>query len=348
MKIATLLNYAGDYLAAADEVAELEKAGLDVVLVPEPYGFDAATMMGFLSARTQRVQIASGILPIYSRTPTLLAMTAAGLDALSSGRAILGIGASGPQVIEGWHGVPYDAPLQRMQEIISVCRTVWRREPVQHAGAKYQIPLGAGQGTGLGKPLKLINRPHRDTIPILIAALGAKSVEMTAEHADAWLPAFFVPGQSDRYWQSALTKGTANRSSELPPLDVYAGSLVAIGDDVEGLRDLLRPVTALYLGGMGAKGKNFYNELFANYGYRQEAAAIQDLYLSGRKDAAEAAVPDTFLRDSSLVGSAGFVRDQIAAFRAAGVTSLNVTLAGVTLKDRLHTLEQFRNILDQG
>ena len=347
MKIATLMNYADDYHAIVDEVRDLERAGLDVLFVPEAYGFDAPTMMGYLAANTKTVQIASGILPIYSRTPTLLAMTAAGLDNLSGGRAMLGLGASGPQVIEGWHGVPYDAPVARMREIIAICRTVWRRERLDHQGTKYHMPLPRDQGRGLGKPLKMITTPMRPQIPIIVASLGDKSVEMTAELADGWLPAFFLPGVSEQPWKDALKRGQERRSSDLAPLEVYAGGLVAIGENVEHLRDSVRPVTALYVGGMGARSKNFYNELFASYGYEEEARRIQDLFLSGKKVEAEAAIPESFLRETTLVGPEGFVKERVAAFRDAGVTCLNIAAAGETPAERIRTVDRLRNIVEQ-
>src|SRR4051794_12200997 len=192
MLLSTMLQYSDDPLAGAEAAVAMERAGLDVIWVPEAYSFDAVSLMGFLAARTERVEIGSGILPIYSRTPTLTAMSAAGLDALSNGRAILGLGASGPQVIEGFHGVPYDKPVTRTREIIDICRKVWRRERLEHDGL-YPIPLPEGRGTGLGKPLKLINHPKRANIPIWVAALGDKNVEMTAELAEGWLPHVLVP-----------------------------------------------------------------------------------------------------------------------------------------------------------
>ena len=193
MRVGMFLNYAGGFREAADEVAELEQAGIDRIAVPEAYSFDAVSQLGFLAARTSKITLASGILQLYTRTPTLTAMTAAGLDYVSDGRFELGIGASGPQVIEGFHGVRYDAPLGRTREIIEICRMTWRREPVVHQGAKYHIPLPEGEGTGLGKPLKLINHPVRERIPITIASLGQKSVEQTAEIAEGWMPMFFHP-----------------------------------------------------------------------------------------------------------------------------------------------------------
>ena len=314
--------------AAADNVADLEHAGLDVVWVAEAYTFDAVSYMGFLAARTERITIGSAILPIYTRTPTLLGMTAAGLDALSGGRFILGLGASGPQVIEGFHGVPYDAPLGRTREIIDICRQVWRREPVVHDGRNYQVPLPPEKGTGLGKALKLINRPVRPDIPIYVASLGPKNVEMTAEVADGWLPLFYLPEQAGDVFGESLGKGMANRAPDLGPLEIVAGGMVAIGDDVTHLRDLLRPMVALYVGGMGARGQNFYNALACRYGYEAEAARIQDLYLDGKKDEAAAAVPAEFLEQMSLVGPAGYVKERLGVFKESGVTTLSITPVG--------------------
>jgi F420-dependent oxidoreductase-like protein len=313
---------------AVAQVGELERAGLDIVWVAEAYSFDAVSMAGFVAARTERITIGTAILPIYTRTPTLLAMTAAGLDALSDGRFILGVGASGPQVIEGFHGVPYDAPLGRTREIIDICRQVWRREPVVHDGPRYRVPLPPDQGTGLGKALKLINHPVRARIPIYVAALGPKNVEMTAEVADGWLPLFWVPEQAASVFGESLSKGGANRSADLAPLEVVAGSLVAIGDDVTHLRDLMRPVVALYVGGMGARDRNFYNALIRRYGYEAEAERIQDLYLDGKKDEAAAAVPAELLERMTLVGPAGYVRERLDAFRESGVTTLSMQPVG--------------------
>jgi F420-dependent oxidoreductase-like protein len=309
-------------------IGELERAGLDVIWVGEPYGFDAPTTLAFMAARTERLQLGAGILPIYSRTPTLTAMTAAGLDFLSGGRAILGLGASGPQVVEGWHGVPYDRPLQRTREVVDIARKVWRRDVVTHDGPIYHLPLPEGQGMGLGKPLKMIVPPLRPDIPIFIAALGAKTVEYTAAAAEGWLPLFFVPDAADKIWGEPLAAGRARRPDSLPPLEICAGGIVAIGADAAVKRDLARPHIALYVGGMGARGKNFYNDLFASYGYEEEAAQIQDLYLSGKKREAEAAIPDSFLEQISLCGPEGYVRDRLAAYRAAGVTILNVDAVG--------------------
>jgi F420-dependent oxidoreductase-like protein len=327
MKISTQLMYAGDPKALIEQVVSMENAGLDTVWVAEAYGFDSPTLMGYLAAKTSRVEIGSAILPIYSRTPALIAQTAAGLDAVSGGRAILGLGASGPQVIEGWHGVAYDKPLGRTREIVDICRRIWRREVITNSG-NYSIPLPAGQGTGLGKPLKLLTRPLRADIPIYIASLGDKNVQMTAEIADGWLPTLFIPEKAASVWGSALAAGKEKRDPSLGPLEIVAGGLLAIGDDVESLRDASRPLIALYVGGMGAKGRNFYNDLARRYGYEAEAELIQELYLSGRKEEAAAAVPAEFAELMNLVGPAGYVKERLQAFKEAGVTNLTVTPVG--------------------
>mgnify|MGYP006283251273 FL=1 len=346
MRISTLLSYAGGFREAAEEVAELERAGLDVVWVPEAYSFDAPSAMGYLAARTERLTIASGIMPVYSRTPTLLAMTAAGVDYLSDGRCMLGIGASGPQVVEGFHGVPYQAPVGRIRETIEICRKVWRREKLEYQGKYYEMPLSANRGTGLGKALKLINHPVRDEVPITVAALGPKSVEMTAELADGWLPAFYLPEGADAIWGEALRAGAAKRDPGRAPLEVFSGGAVAIGEGLEAQRDRARPQIALYVGGMGAKEKNFYNRIFRQYGYEREADRIQELYLSGRKDEAEAAIPEDYLAKASLVGPEGFVRERLEALRASGVTTLNVSLLGETRAERLRQCERLRDLLE--
>lgn len=345
MRITTQLGYAGGFMETVAEVQALEKAGLDMVWVAEAYGFDAPSLMGYLAAKTERVEIASGILPIYTRTPTLIAMTAAGIDALSNGRAHLGLGASGPQVIEGWHGVPYDAPVARTREIIEICRSVWRRERLDHRGTNYQMPLPEGKGTGLGKSLKMITHPVRPEIPITVAALGPRSVEMTAELADGWLPIFYLPSKAKARWGASLAAGAARRKPGRAPLEIFAGGAVAIGEGLESLREFARPMIALYVGGMGARKKNFYNELFASYGFEREAAEIQDLYLSGRKQEAAAAIPSSFLEATSLIGPEGFVRERIAELKESGVTSLNVNFAGKTTADRMRTLDQLRNLV---
>jgi F420-dependent oxidoreductase-like protein len=327
LQVSTILAYAGGFKESARNVAEMERAGLDLVWVAEVYGFDSPSLMGFLAALTERVQIGSGIMNIFSRTPSLIAMTAAGIDALSDGRFHLGLGASGPQVIEGFYGVPYANPLGRTREITEICREIWRREaPLVHQGKNFTLPLPSDQGTGLGKPLKILTHPVRAEIPIWIASLGEKNVEMTAAIADGWLPVFFIPERAHEVWGSALAKGRAQRDAALGDLMISAGGLLAIGegDDVTALREFARPMTALYVGGMGAKGKNFYNELMVRYGFEKEAATIQDLYLDGKKREAEAAIPDAFLELTTLCGPRTYVAERVAAYREAGVTHLQV------------------------
>jgi len=325
MLLSTQLQYGDDPVGNAEAVVEMEKAGLDVVWVAEAYSYDAVSLMGYLAAKTERVQIGSGILPIYSRTPTLTAMTAAGLDALSGGRTILGLGASGPQVIEGFHGVPYDKPVTRTREIIEICRKVWRRERLTHDGL-YPIPLPEGQGTGLGKPLKLINHPRRADIPIWVAALGDKNVEMTAELADGWLPHILIPERMRDVFGPALDAGFAKRSPELGPLQITGGGILALEEEMfEPARQLARGMYALYIGGMGARGRNFYNTVFRRQGYADAAALVQDLYLDGKKEEAAAALPDEFIERATLIGPPSHVRERIAALREAGITHLHVT-----------------------
>jgi F420-dependent oxidoreductase-like protein len=270
-------------------------------------------------------------------------MTAAGIDALSNGRAVLGLGASGPQVIEGFHGVPYDRPLGRTREIIDVCRKVWAREaPLTHDGASYHIPLPEGEGTGLGKPLKIINHPVRPRIPIWVAALGEKNVAMTAEVADGWLPIFFVPEKVKEVFGPSLDAGGAKRDPSLGPLQISAGGLLAIGEEAEvaPLRELNRPMLALYIGGMGAKGQNFYNALACRYGYEKEAAEIQDLYLDGKKKEAAALIPDELLHATTLCGPEAYIKERVAALGEAGVTHLSVTPLG---PDPVALIEKLRS-----
>ena len=274
------------------------------------------------------------------------ALTAAGVDALSNGRAVLGIGASGPQVIEGFHGVEYDAPVTRTREIIEICRKVWKRERLVHEGKRYKMPLGPDEGTGLGKALKLITKPVRDEVPITVAALGPKSVEMTAELADGWLPIFYYAEKAQQRWGAALAAGRAKRDPNRAPLEVFAGGAVGIGEGLEGMRGMGRGMTALYVGGMGARGKNFYNEVFASYGFEKEAKEIQDLYLDGKKEAAAAAIPDSFIEATTLIGPEGFVKDRLAVLKESGVTTLNVALTGNTTEERVRTLDKLRNLVE--
>ncbi len=305
MRIGMALQYSGDVIAAAEQAVALEAAGLDVAWIAEAYGFDGVSLMGYLAARTERMAIGAYILNIYSRTPGALAQTAAGLDAVSQGRFELGLGASGPQVIEGWHGLPYDKPLAP--------------DAARAAG-----------GTGLGKPLKMLTTPLRPELPIHIASMGPKNVELTAEIANGWMPAFFHPGKAADVFGPSLAAGLARRDEALGPLDVIAGGALAFvpEESVEAVLAFARPQYALYIGGMGAKGRNFYNDLFRRYGYEAEAEQIQNLYLDGKKDEAAALIPLDFLREMNLVGPEGWVKERLSAWQDAGVTTLNVMPVG--------------------
>ncbi|MCV7214618.1 LLM class F420-dependent oxidoreductase [Mycobacterium crocinum] len=345
MRTGIFLDYSGGFREAVEHIVVLEKAGVDIALVAEAYSYDAVSQLGYLAAKTSTIELGSGVFPIYTRTPSLLAMTAAGLDFVSDGRFRLGIGTSGPQVVEGFHGVPFDAPLGRTREVVDICRQVWRRERVQHQGRSYQIPLPADQGTGLGKPLQLINHPVRERIPITIAALGPKNVELTAEIAEGWQPVFFYPEKADDVWAEALRAGKAKRDSALGDLDVMVGVSLAIGDDVEERLNWAKPHLALYIGGMGARGQNFYHKLATRYGFGEVADHIQDLFLSGRKAEAIAAVPDELVRQVNLIGPRGFVKERIAAFAEAGVTTLLATPTTTDAAEYISWVEELQQLL---
>lgn len=349
MQLSTMINYAGGFKEAVDRVVEMEAAGLDVVWIPEAYSFDAISQVGFLAAKTSRVQIGTGILNVYSRTAALMAMTAAGCDDLSEGRFILGLGASGPQVVEGFHGVPYEKPMVRIREYIEACRMIWAREqPFNYQGQTVTAPLPAGTGTGLGKALKIINHPRRKDIPIWWASLMGLSVTATAQHADGWLPIFFDPEKFHQVWGDELKAGTAKRDPALGKLQISAGGMVAIDESLTGearakILDFSRPNVALYVGGMGARDQNFYNTICQKYGYVAEAIEIQDLYLSGKKEEAAKAVPAEMLEKTNLVGPRGYVKERLAAYKEAGVTMMQVTPVG---PNPVKTIETLRELMD--
>lgn len=348
MKLGMSINYVGDFHSSVDQVVECEQAGLDVVWVAEAYSIDAVSQVGFLAARTERVEIGTGILNVYSRTAAAIAQTAAGCDYVSNGRFILGLGASGPQVVEGFHGVPYEKPMKRISEYIDVTRMALKREPLVYDGKTVQVPLPPGQGTGLGKPLKLINHPVRSEVPIWWASLMPLSVKETAKSADGWLPVFFVPDEFQKVWGDDLKAGTAQRDPNLAQLDIGASSMVAIGEEYVGeaadrVLDRQRPQTALYWGGMGARDKNFYNTIAQKYGYEEEAIEIQDLYLDGQKNEAAAAVPKNFLERANLVGPASYVKERLGVWKEAGVSVLNVSPVG---PDPASTLGTLRELLE--
>jgi F420-dependent oxidoreductase-like protein len=345
MRTGIFLNYAGEFKVAAEQVVELEKVGVDIALVAEAYSFDAVSQLGYLAAKTSLIELGTGVVPIYIRTPSLLAMTAAGLDYVSDGRFRLGIGTSGPQVMEGFHGVPFDAPLGRTREVVEICRQVWRRENVAYQGKHYRVPLPPDQGMGLGKPLHLINHPVRERIPITIAALGPKNVGLTAEIAEGWQPVFFFPEKADAVWGGALRAGFAKRDPALGPLDVMVSASLAIGDDVEDRLSWVKPQLALYIGGMGARGKNFYHNLATRYGFGAVADHIQNLYLAGKKAEAIAAVPDELVRNVSLIGPRGFVKERVAAYAEAGVTTLLVHPMTGDAGEHVRFIEELKALL---
>ncbi|MEZ5210318.1 LLM class F420-dependent oxidoreductase [Gordonia sp. PP30] len=342
MTLGMPINYAGDFRETIDHLRDFESVGVRRVTVPEAYSFDAVSQLGYIAARTDSMELQSGILPLFSRTPTNLAMTAAGLDYISGGRAILGIGASGPQVIEGFHGVKYDHPLGRARETAEICRKVWRRERLEYDGRDYHLPLTPEHGgSGLGKALKIINHPVRERIPMLLAAIGPKNVELAAELFEEFQPFLFHPDYVEAAFGPALAAGAAKRDPELGPLRIVVQASALISEDSEQIDRALAAVrhhAALYIGGMGARGKNFYNALVQRYGYVDEARLIQDLYLDGRKDEAAAAVPDDLVRAMSLIGPKSVVAERVEAFRGAGVGVLLASPAAPTHAERVETM----------
>lgn len=348
MRLATSLENGETVAETAHYVRDLELAGLDLLWVPESYGWEAFTQIAYLAATTTRIQLGTGIVNVFSRSPGLMAMSAATSDYLSGGRFELGLGASGPQVIEGFHGLAYEHPMDRIKDYITCCRMVWDRKPLQHEGKAFTVPLPVGQGLGLGKPLRLFERPVRTAIPIWWASIKGRSVAATAELADGWLTAMFIPEKAELVWGDTLRAGLAKRPTDLPPLEISASGRLAIGEDMVGEKkqavlDQLRPFMALYVGGMGARGKNFYNDLCRGYGYEDEAKDIQDLFLTGKKDEAAARIPTEWLELSNLVGPSGYVAERVAAYREAGVTVLAVEPQG---PDRLGQIETLRGLVD--
>ena len=311
-------------------VQEAERLGYDSVWAAEAWGTDAVTVLAWLAASTSRIKIGSAIMQMPGRSPANTAMTAATLDLMSGGRFILGLGTSGPQVVEGWHGQPWGKPLGKTREYVEIVRTALRRETVEHEGEHYRIPYDGPGATGLGKPLKMMLRPLRADIPIYLAAIGPKNVALAAEIADGWLPIFVDPDRFDDAFGPSIAGARDG-------FEIAATVTVLVGDDVEALRDSLKPYFALYIGGMGAKGRNFYNALVTRYGWEAEAATIQDLYLSGKQREAIAAVPDALVDAVSLVGPKERIRDRLAAWRETPVTTL---IVGSPQPEALQTLAE--------
>ena len=294
---------------------EAERLGYDSAWAAEAWGTDCVTVLSWLGATTERIKLGSAIMQIPGRTPANTAMTAATLDLLSGGRLLLGLGTSGPQVVEGWHGEPWGKPVAKTREYVEIVRTALRREPVEHHGEHYDIPLG--NGTGLGKPLKLMARPLRADIPIYLAAMGPKAVAQAFEIADGWLPIFWSPEKARDVFGGSMR---AARDG----FDVAPSTMALLIDDVEAGLEALKPYYALYVGGMGARGTNFYNDLVSRYGYEAEAKRIQELYLAGNKRDAAAAVPSALVDELALVGPKERLAERIAAWRESGATSLLV------------------------
>jgi F420-dependent oxidoreductase-like protein len=330
MKLCTMMMFDGDPQRLASRILDLEAAGVDMAIVPEIYGFDQISVLGYVAAKTERIELMTGIVNVYSRSAALIAQTAATIDSLSGGRFTLGIGTSGAQVVEGWHGVPFKRPLGRTRDTVEICRKVWSGEKVTHEGKAIPLPLPADQGTGLGKPLKFMNQIARQDIPIVIASIGPTNVEMTAEIADGWQPIHFVPDRFDRVWGESLAAGKAKRQAGLGDLNIFGDALLAIGESkkVAGAREGARNHVGFYVGGMGAKSKNYYNDLFRRYGWEEEAEKIQDLFLGGQRAEAMAAVPDDYIDSANLIGPESHVRERLAVYQQVGVTHLIVNPAG--------------------
>jgi F420-dependent oxidoreductase-like protein len=320
VKLGVSLGYATPGTNPADLVPlaqEAERLGFDSVWAAEAWGTDAITVLAWVAAVTSRIHVGSAIMQIPGRTPTNTAMTAATLDLMSGGRFLLGLGTSGPQVVEGWHGQPWGKPLVKTREYVEIVRAALRREVVEHHGEHYDIPYDGNGSTGLGKPLKLMLRPLRADIPIYLAAMAPKNVALAAEIADGWLPLFVDPERFDDAFGPSLAAAPAG-------FQIAATVNVLVGDDVQALRDSLKPHLALYVGGMGAKGRNFYNALVRRYGWEAEAERIQDLYLAGHQREAIAAVPDELVDAVALVGPKERIRDRLEAWRETPVTTLVV------------------------
>jgi F420-dependent oxidoreductase-like protein len=323
MRLGLNLGYSGPTFSLdVGLVQEAERLGYHSVWTAEAYGSDAVTPLACLAARTERIALGTAIMQMAARTPAMTAMTAMTLDQLSGGRVLLGLGASGPQVVEGWHGVPYGSPIGRAREYVAIVRQILRRDkPLEHRGDHYQIPYVGPGASGLGKPLKSILHGRPD-LPIYLAAIGPRNVSLAAEVADGWLPVYFSPDRMGLF-RPMLEAGVARAAGKgLDRFDVAPTVWVVAGEDAAACRERVKPQLALYVGGMGARGRNFYAELVRRYGYEEAATRIQDLYLAGRKAEAEAAVPDRLVDEVALCGPRERIRERLGRYREAGVTTL--------------------------
>jgi F420-dependent oxidoreductase-like protein len=344
MKLGLNLGYWG-LVSAADNIAlvgEAERLGYSVVWCAEAYGNDAATVLTWLAAKTERIDVGSAIFQIPGRTPAMTAMTAATIDTLSNGRFRLGLGVSGPQVSEGWHGVRFDKPIGRTREYIDIIRLAFARERVQYTGEHYMLPLPDGPG----KPLKMIIYPVRDYMPIYLAAIGPKNLELAGEKCDGWLAIFYDPEFAVEQ-HASIRAGMERAGRTDAAFDIVPTTPVVIGDDVKACADPVRGYAALYIGGMGSREQNFYNRLAGRMGYEKEAKEIQDLYLDRNYAEAGAAVPFEFIDRTSLLGSIDRIAERMQALSAAGVTTLNISAYGATQEERVATLRAAAEALDR-
>jgi F420-dependent oxidoreductase-like protein len=310
---------------AADEL------GYDSIWAAEAYGSDAATVMAWIAANTKRARIASGIFQMPARTPAMTAMTAATLDNISGGRLVLGLGMSGPQVVEGWHGQPFDNQLKRTREYIEIVRKALDRETVTYDGEFYALPRPGGPG----KPLKLIIKPVQDRIPIYLAAIGPKNTALAAEIADGWVPTIFAPDHIDAF-KDSIEEGAKRAGRSSDELDI--APMVSLGDDAKAARDLMRPYLALYVGGMGSRKKNFYKNLVTRYGYGEQAQRVQDLYLDQKYDEAMAALPDELIDKVALCGPKEVIAERLEVYRDAGVGTLLISPVAQSVDERIEML----------
>ena len=327
MRLGFTIGYSGSKIELPMPlIKEADRLGYHVVWSAEAYGSDAITPLAWIGAQTEQIRLGSGIMQMPARTPAMTAMTAITLDQLSGGRFMLGLGLSGPQVVEGWHGQPYGKPLGKTREYVQIVREIFaRKAPLKHSGVAYQIPYAGSDATGLGKPLKSIIHGRPD-LPIYLASIGPKNVELTAEIADGWLPIFFAPEHYQATFGAAVEAGFAKRPGKsYADLDIAASVYVVPGDDLGVCLNMLKPILALYISGMGAKGRNFYHDLAARFGFEAEADQIQDLYLSGKKAEAVGAVPDALVDAVSLCGPRERIAQRLALWRDTPVTTLNIS-----------------------
>ena len=336
MRLGLNVGYWGIRGSGADDLAlvlEAERLGYSVVWAAEAYGSDAVTVLAYLAGKTSTIELGSAVLQIPARTPTMTAMTAATLDTLSEGRFRLGLGVSGPQVSEGWHGVRFAQPLARTREYVDIVNLALSRRRVRYDGQTYQLPLPDGPG----KALHLMLSPVRSHIPIYLAAIGPKNVELAGEIADGWQPVFFAPEHAETHLQH-LRAGRTKAGRDLTDFDISATVPINVGDDIAACADPVRPYAALYLGGMGSREQNFYNALAVRMGYGEAAAEVQRLFLDTRYDAAAAAVPLEFIDSTSLLGPVERIADRMQAYAAAGVTTLSLAPYGDTTEERVAVL----------